>query len=114
MAFTVEPGIYVAPGKDTITLVKTRFDVEADRDLAYEQGAAEAKRIIEERRNAAETITHEVPSEYVGIGVRIEDDLLVTETGCENLSRGVPVDPDMIEELWTEATTVPAFGAADA
>ena len=33
------------------------------------------------------------------IGVRIEDDALVTENGCELLSRGVPVEADAIERL---------------
>ena len=110
MAFTVEPGIYVAPEKTTLTLAKAPFDLDAERDLAYEEGAAEAKRIIEERKAEAETITHEVPAEFLGIGVRIEDDLLVTESGCDNLSRDVPVDPDEIEALWSSAATIPAIG----
>jgi Xaa-Pro aminopeptidase len=33
------------------------------------------------------------------IGIRIEDDALVTPEGCELLSRGVPVEPDEIEAL---------------
>jgi Xaa-Pro aminopeptidase len=40
-----------------------------------------------------------VPDHLRGIGVRIEDDLLVTHDGCEILTRGVPVDPDEIERL---------------
>ena len=31
-----------------------------------------------------------VPEEYRGIGVRIEDDILVTEDGNRNLSAGLP------------------------
>ncbi len=100
MAFTVEPGIYVAREKHTLTLPKVPFDVDAERDLTYEVGGAEAKSIIDGRKADAETVNHPVPEEFLGIGVRIEDDLLVTETGCENLTRDVPVDPDEIEALW--------------
>jgi Xaa-Pro aminopeptidase len=40
-----------------------------------------------------------VPEQFHNIGIRIEDDAIVTETGCELISRGVPVDPDEIETL---------------
>lgn len=40
-----------------------------------------------------------VPSEYLGIGVRIEDNILVTESGCEVLTAGVPKTTDEIEKL---------------
>lgn len=42
---------------------------------------------------------HDVPERYWNIGIRIEDDALVTESGCELISRGVPVAPDAIEAL---------------
>ncbi|MDP3278209.1 MAG: aminopeptidase P family protein [Deltaproteobacteria bacterium] len=38
-----------------------------------------------------------VPSKYRGIGVRIEDDVLVTVHGYDNLSRDIPTDVDAIE-----------------
>ncbi len=40
-----------------------------------------------------------VPREFWNIGIRIEDDAIVNETGCELISRDVPVDPDAIEAL---------------
>jgi Xaa-Pro aminopeptidase len=38
-----------------------------------------------------------VPEEFRGIGVRIEDDVLVTADGCENLSAGIPRTADEVE-----------------
>lgn len=38
-----------------------------------------------------------VPEEYRGIGVRIEDDVLVTTDGVENLSAGIPRTADEVE-----------------
>ena len=37
------------------------------------------------------------PAEYRGIGIRIEDDVVVTEDGCINLSENIPHHPDEIE-----------------
>ena len=38
-----------------------------------------------------------VPEEYRGIGVRIEDNILVTQSGAENLSVGIPRTADDVE-----------------
>ena len=40
-----------------------------------------------------------VPERFHNIGIRIEDDAIVTESGCELISRGVPVNGDEIEAL---------------
>src|SRR5512140_923390 len=40
-----------------------------------------------------------VPERFHNIGIRIEDDAIVTESGCDLISRGVPVKPDEIEAL---------------
>jgi len=40
-----------------------------------------------------------VPEQFHHIGIRIEDDAIVTEQGCELISRSVPVEPDAIEAL---------------
>ena len=38
-----------------------------------------------------------------GIGIRIEDDVLITESGCEVLSQRVPKTADEIEALMRAA-----------
>ena len=41
----------------------------------------------------------DVPEAYWNIGIRIEDDVVVTQEGCEILTRDVPVAADAIEAL---------------
>lgn len=45
----------------------------------------------------------DVPAEYRGIGIRIEDDILITADGNENLTDSVVKDPDEIEALMAAA-----------
>ncbi|PYE17763.1 aminopeptidase P [Paraburkholderia silvatlantica] len=45
----------------------------------------------------------DVPERYWDIGIRIEDDAIVTETGCELITRDVPVAADEIEALMQDA-----------
>ena len=43
--------------------------------------------------------TDEVPAAFRGVGIRIEDDVLVTDAGAEVLSADAPKDPTEIESL---------------
>ena len=86
MVFTVEPGIYIAREKESVELHREPYDSQAALDLAYLEGAAEAKRITGERKDGAESFTYTVPVEYLGIGVRIEDDVIVTDRDCRVLT----------------------------
>jgi Xaa-Pro aminopeptidase len=46
----------------------------------------------------------DVPEQYRGIGIRIEDDILITSDGHTNLSGHIPSDPDEIEAIVGSAT----------
>jgi Xaa-Pro aminopeptidase len=43
----------------------------------------------------------DVNAEFRGIGVRIEDDIAITEDGCENLTEAIATDPEDVEALVT-------------
>lgn len=47
----------------------------------------------------------DVPEQYRGIGIRIEDDILITADGHTNLSGHIPSDPDAIEAIIGSATS---------
>jgi Xaa-Pro aminopeptidase len=77
MVFTIEPGIYV------------RSDIP---DKMKERGYSDEE--VSEFRRSMEP--------YMNIGVRIEDDILVTESGMENLSTAAPRSIEDIEELMNQ------------
>ncbi|MGI9528683.1 MAG: aminopeptidase P N-terminal domain-containing protein [Acidimicrobiia bacterium] len=109
MAFTVEPGIYIAPEKHAITLSHALYDADEAMRMAYELGGAKAKAEHTQRRKDAGRFDFEVPAEFLGIGVRIEDDILVTEDGYDNMTALVPTDPAEIEALCAEESPLPLF-----
>ena len=109
MAFTVEPGVYIADHKSTVTLGEAPYDPDEVMALTLELGLSEAKAVLDKRNEKAGTREFEVSPEFLGIGVRIEDDILITADGHENMTTGVPVDPDEIEALCAEESSLPVF-----
>ena len=107
MAFTVEPGIYVDPERAEVELPMLEYDLDEWTERRMLLGSAKAKKIEKREREAVPTVKHPVPEAFRGIGVRIEDDVLVTGTGHDNLTAGVPTDPEEIEALCAEAPALP-------
>ncbi|ARF56480.1 aminopeptidase P family protein [Streptomyces gilvosporeus] len=73
-------------------------DCAAARREAYVDGTLEPGMVLTVEPGLyfqADDLT--VPEEYRGIGVRIEDDILVTEDGNRNLSAGLPRRSDEVE-----------------
>lgn len=102
MCFTVEPGIYVSPDRATVEFALLEHDLDAWVERRLLIGAEAAKKAEAAEKEAAEKVTHEIPAEFLGIGVRIEDDILITDDGHENLSAMVPTGIDAIESLCAE------------
>ena len=65
-------------------------------------GAEAAKAAEDAELATAPDLVHTIPEEFLGIGIRIEDDVAVTTEGCEALTGTVPTDPDAIETLCAE------------
>lgn len=74
MVFTIEPGIYVRPDV---------YDKMKQRGYTEDEIAGIRKKL----------------EQYMNIGVRIEDDVVVTKDGFRNLSERVPRDMEGIERL---------------
>ena len=103
MAFTVEPGLYVGVEGDDVEFALLEYDADEWRERRVLLGLEAAKREEEQEREKAEKVRHRIPEELRGIGVRIEDDVLVTEGGIDNLTDSVPTEPDDVEALVAEA-----------
>ena len=107
MAFTVEPGVYVEADRESVELAMLEYDMDERTERRMLLGSAKAKKLEERESRSAPKVTHPVPEHFRGIGIRIEDDVLITGGGCEILTSGVPADPRRIEEICAEPPLLP-------
>lgn len=108
MSFTVEPGLYVGPDKTEVELTMLSYDPDDWNERRVRLGRIAAAAAEAEEKENAEKVTHTVPQEFLGIGVRIEDDILITDDGHENMTEMVPREIDDIEALCRETSSLPA------
>jgi Xaa-Pro aminopeptidase len=76
-------------------------DSGAYRDLAGEPVPFRPGMVLTVEPGLYIPIADDIPEPLRGIGIRLEDDVLVTEDGREVLTRAVPVDPDEVERICT-------------
>lgn len=107
MFFTVEPGLYISPEKGEIELSLLEYDADEWAQRRILEGRSAAMEKENAAREAAGSMTHKVPEEFLGIGVRIEDDVYITDTGSDNLTASTPVDIDEVEAMCAESPRTP-------
>jgi Xaa-Pro aminopeptidase len=107
MSFTVEPGLYIGSDKGEITLTMLEYDRDEWNQRRILEGRTAAMAKESEAKDNAEKVTHVVPAEFLGIGVRIEDDVVITEDGHENLTTAVPSGIEEIEAVCAETSALP-------
>jgi Xaa-Pro aminopeptidase len=101
MVFTVEPGLYLDATKPKRSFALLEYDLDEWTEERILEGRPARDR-QEKLKEEADQLEFEVPAEFVGLGIRIEDDILIDADGHENLTSHVPVDPDKIEALCAE------------
>jgi Xaa-Pro aminopeptidase len=107
MVFTVEPGIYVDPERESVTFHLREYSEEEMWERRLRLGVAAARKLEDDEKAKAQTVTHPIPKAFRGIGIRIEDDILVTSTGVENLTVGTPKTIEEVERTCAEASRLP-------
>jgi Xaa-Pro aminopeptidase len=107
MVFTVEPGLYFDPEREEVTFHLREYSEQEMWERRDRLGVAAAKKLEDEEKAKAPTVKHPVPAEFRGIGVRIEDDLLITPEGYDVLTKGTPKSLEEVERACAEEPRLP-------
>ena len=99
MVTTVEPGIYIRPNKPEIEFKLLERDPKKIRERRKSLGMEKATKLESEEMKDAKSIKHKIPKDLLGIGIRIEDDIVCTENDPINLTIGAPKTIDDVEAI---------------
>jgi Xaa-Pro aminopeptidase len=102
MVFTAEPGLYFDPDREEVLFYLREYSEQEMWERRDRLGAAAAKKLEEDEKAKAPTVKHRIPAEFRGIGVRIEDDILITPTGYDVLTAGTPKTIEDVERTCAE------------
>ena len=107
MVLTVEPGLYVDPAAAEATFALREYHEGEIRERRDRLGMAVAGKLEQEEYERAPKVTHPIPAEFRGLGIRIEDDVLITPGGHDVLTNGAPKTIDAVERVCAEASQLP-------
>lgn len=99
MVTTIEPGIYIRENKPVVDFPMIERDPLSLKERRHEVGIEQAIKIEKKEIENAKKISHKIPENLLGIGIRIEDDIVCTKGKPLNLTKNVPREVQEVESL---------------
>ena len=99
MVTTIEPGIYIRENKPVVEFPLIERDPLVIKERRQRIGIKEAMKVEKDEIDNSKKVSHKIPENLLGIGVRIEDDIVCTKDNPINLTKEVPREVLEVEDL---------------